>query len=155
MRASDSPMAMACFGLVTFFPLPPDLSFPCFISRISRSTALLAAGLYLRELDDFFEALFFTDDFFAEDEEFFVDEDFLDEEDFFRELFFAELFFFVAIVVPPRSVGRATKQRGCRMGNPFEREEHAGCYCLSEAMSITKRYFTSALSTRSKASLTF
>ena len=86
-------MAMACFGFVTFFPLP-DLSLPSFISRISRSTALPAAGLYLRELDDFFEELFFADedffaegDFFAEDD-FFVDEDFFEDDDFFPELFF-------------------------------------------------------------------
>lgn len=117
-------MAIACFGLVTFFPLRPDFSFPCFISRISRWTALPAAGLYLRELDDFFEedfleALFFEDeDFFAED--FLVDaEDFFDDEDFFAVLFFDVPFFFVAMLVPPRSVGRGAKQRGCRMGNPL------------------------------------
>src|SRR5579875_2091451 len=115
-------MAMACFGLVTFLPLRPDFSLPCFISRISRSTALPAAGLYLRELDDFLDALFFPDDFFAEDlladvffaedEDFLVDEDFLDdedffdEEDFFAELFLPVLFFLVAIMVPPRWLGR-------------------------------------------------
>lgn len=114
-------MAMACFGLVTFFPLRPDFSFPCFISRISRSTALPAAGLYLRELDDFFEedfldALFFEDeDFFAED--FFVDDFFEDDEEFFDEdffagLFFAELFFFVAIVIPPTLGGTRSKTKG-------------------------------------------
>ena len=36
--ASDKPMAMACFGLVTFLPLRPDLSLPVFISCIARST---------------------------------------------------------------------------------------------------------------------
>ena len=91
-------MAIACLGLVTFFPLRPDFSLPCFISRISRSTALPAAGLYLRSLDDFFDALFFEElvfaeeDFFAEDfladGDFFVDEDFFGDEDFFLELFF-------------------------------------------------------------------
>lgn len=121
-------MAMACFGLVTFFPLRPDFSFPCFISRISRSTALPAAGLYLRELDDFFEedfleALFFEDeDFFVED--FFADvfleddEDFFEDEDFFAELFFAVLFFFVAIVVPPRD-GTRSKTQGLPCGQPL------------------------------------
>lgn len=56
-------MAMACFGLVTFFPLRPDFSLPCFMARISRSTFLPAEGEYLRPEDffarpeaDFFEA---------------------------------------------------------------------------------------------------
>jgi hypothetical protein len=44
--ASDRPMAMACFGLVTFFPLWPDFNLPAFISRISVSTDFDAAGLY-------------------------------------------------------------------------------------------------------------
>lgn len=52
---------MACFGLVTFFPLRPDLSLPCFMARISRSTSLPAEGEYLR-LEDFFELDFFADD---------------------------------------------------------------------------------------------
>jgi hypothetical protein len=113
-------MAMACFGFVTFFPLP-DLSLPSFISRISRSTALLAAGLYLRELEDFFDALFFEELFFA-DEDFFVEDDFFDNDDFLPdeeffedEDFLPELFFLVAMRVPPRWLGRAHKQRGCRM----------------------------------------
>lgn len=49
-------MAMACFGFVTFLPLRPDFSLPCFIARISRSTSLPAEGEYLR-LDDFFVRL--------------------------------------------------------------------------------------------------
>jgi hypothetical protein len=98
-------MAMACLGFVTFFPLPPDFSLPCFISRISRSTALPAAGLYLRELDDFFDALFFEGLFFA-DEDFFAEEDFFDEKDFFEdEDFFPELFFFVGIACSSTLVG--------------------------------------------------
>jgi hypothetical protein len=104
-------MAMACLGFVTFFPLRPDFSLPCFISRISRSTALPAAGLYLRELDDFFDALFFEEVFFA-DEDFFAEDDFFDEEDFFvdedfleDEDFFPELFFFVAIARSSTLVG--------------------------------------------------
>src|SRR5438445_3005045 len=38
LRASESPMAMACLRLVTFFPDRPDFSLPCFFSRIARST---------------------------------------------------------------------------------------------------------------------
>lgn len=58
-------MAMACLGLVTFLPLRPDFSLPCFMARISRSTSLPAEGEYLRPEDfldpdlpelDFFEA---------------------------------------------------------------------------------------------------
>ena len=37
-RASDNPMATACLGLVTFFPLRPLRSLPRFISCIARST---------------------------------------------------------------------------------------------------------------------
>jgi hypothetical protein len=51
LRASDNPIAMACFLLVTFLPLRPLFNFPCFIARISLSTLLPAAGEYLR--DDF------------------------------------------------------------------------------------------------------
>ena len=47
---------MACFGLVTFFPLRPDFSLPSFIARISRSTSLPAEGEYLRP-EDFFARL--------------------------------------------------------------------------------------------------
>jgi hypothetical protein len=50
-------MAMACFRLVTFLPLRPDLSLPCFIARISRSTSLPAEGEYFRP-EDFLAALF-------------------------------------------------------------------------------------------------
>ena len=42
-RASDRPMAMACFRLVTFLPERPDLSVPAFFSRMTFSTFLLAA----------------------------------------------------------------------------------------------------------------
>lgn len=58
LRASDSPMAMACLGLVTFLPLPPLLSLPSFISRISVSICLPTEGLYLR-------VVFFAGDFLA------------------------------------------------------------------------------------------
>jgi hypothetical protein len=50
-------MAMACFGLVTFLPLRPDLSVPRFISFISVSTFLLAEGEYFRP-ESFFLLLF-------------------------------------------------------------------------------------------------
>lgn len=39
---------MACFRLVTFFPLLPDFSLPRLNSRISRSTVCWAFGPYLR-----------------------------------------------------------------------------------------------------------
>src|ERR1700758_4242600 len=63
LRAFERPMAIACFGFVTFLPLRPDLSLPFFISRISVSTFLLADGEYLRRADflavDFLELDFF------------------------------------------------------------------------------------------------
>jgi hypothetical protein len=62
LRASESPMAIACFGFVTFWPLP-DFSLPSLNARISRSTDFEALGLYLRPL--LFFAAFFVDDFFA------------------------------------------------------------------------------------------
>jgi hypothetical protein len=52
-------MAMACFGLVTFLPLRPDLSLPRFISFISVSTFFPADGEYLRP-EVFFLLLFFA-----------------------------------------------------------------------------------------------
>lgn len=45
---------MACLGLMTFLPPGPDLSVPCFIAFISRSTFLPAEGEYLRREEDFF-----------------------------------------------------------------------------------------------------
>jgi hypothetical protein len=56
-------MAMACFLLVTFLPLPL-LSFPSCISCISVSTLLPAAGEYLR-VDDCLAAVFFAGAFFT------------------------------------------------------------------------------------------
>lgn len=50
-------MAIACLGLVTFFP-DPLFNLPCFIAFISRSTLLEAFGLYLREELDFLVADF-------------------------------------------------------------------------------------------------
>lgn len=53
--ASESPMAIACFRLVTRLPLRPILSSPCFIAFISLSTLFPAAGEYFRV--DFFAAV--------------------------------------------------------------------------------------------------
>jgi len=113
-RASERPIAIACFGLVTFLPLRPLRSLPLFIACISRSTSLPALGLYLRPelfLELFFDADF-DDDFravlffagalrlalFLEVEDFF-EADFLPE-DFLLEDFFAA--FLVAMVMAPR-----------------------------------------------------
>jgi hypothetical protein len=68
LRASDRPMAMACFRLVTFLPLRPDFSVPFFLALISRSTDFDAFGLYFLPLDflaelDFFAELFLLADF--------------------------------------------------------------------------------------------
>jgi hypothetical protein len=43
-RASDRPIATACFRLVTFRPERPERSLPRFISCMARSTFLLALG---------------------------------------------------------------------------------------------------------------
>jgi hypothetical protein len=88
---------MACFLLVTFLPLRPDLSWPFFIAFISVSTLFPAAGEY------FLREAFFADDFFALVRflvlPFFAEADFL-ELVFFALLFFALLdFFFVAFLV--------------------------------------------------------
>jgi len=52
-RASERPIAMACFRLFTRPPLPPlpDLSVPRFFRRMALATILLAAFPYLRELE--------------------------------------------------------------------------------------------------------
>ncbi len=60
LRASERPIAIACFGLVTFLPLLPDLSLPRFISCISVSTDFEAAGLYFRPLLFFAVAMRFS-----------------------------------------------------------------------------------------------
>src|SRR5947207_14763735 len=59
LRASDSPMAMACFRLLTLPPLPPlpERSVPRFLRRIALFTVLPAALPYLRR-PDFRLALF-------------------------------------------------------------------------------------------------
>jgi len=47
-RASDRPIAIACFLLLTFLPERPDFSVPCFLSCIARLTLLDALGPYFR-----------------------------------------------------------------------------------------------------------
>jgi hypothetical protein len=54
-RASDRPIAIACFLDFTFLPLP-DLSVPFLRRRIALSTSLLALSEYLRR-EDFFAAI--------------------------------------------------------------------------------------------------
>jgi hypothetical protein len=49
-RASESPMAMACLGFFTVFPLRPLLSFPRLKACISRSTSFEAPGEYFRAM---------------------------------------------------------------------------------------------------------
>lgn len=51
-RASDSPMAMACLRLVTFLPLRPLFSVPCFLSCIARFTLLCAFEPYFLPPED-------------------------------------------------------------------------------------------------------
>lgn len=57
LRASESPIAMACLRLFTVPPRPPlpDLSVPLFSRCIALFTALPAAFPYLRLPDFFFE----------------------------------------------------------------------------------------------------
>jgi hypothetical protein len=52
-RASDKPIAIACFRLFTFPPRPPFplRNVPLFLRRIALSTRLLAALPYFRPLD--------------------------------------------------------------------------------------------------------
>src|SRR5262245_63676702 len=52
-RASDRPMAMACFRLFTLPPFPalPRRSVPRLRRRMARSTSLLAPRPYFRRLD--------------------------------------------------------------------------------------------------------
>jgi hypothetical protein len=58
LLASERPMAIACFRLVTFFSLRPDLNFPCLISLISVSTFFPTDREYFRP-DGSLEAVFF------------------------------------------------------------------------------------------------
>jgi uncharacterized membrane protein len=56
LRASERPMAMACFLLFTLPPLPPlpERNVPLFFRRMALSTDLLAPLLYFRRDEDFF-----------------------------------------------------------------------------------------------------
>jgi hypothetical protein len=117
-------MAIACLGLVTFFP-EPLRSLPRLNSCISLSTFLPADGEYFRPEEDFFDEdlRLLLLDFFLLEELFlvllllravdFFALDFFLAEDFFALLFFAEDFFvlldfffaafFVAMTILPRT----------------------------------------------------
>jgi hypothetical protein len=102
--ASESPIAIACFLLFTFLPLPL-FSLPLLNSRISLSTFLPADGEYLRD-EDFFlaEERFFAAEFLLVEEDFLVlvEEDFLREE--LLEDFLADEDFFLRVdfvAIPP------------------------------------------------------
>lgn len=120
LRASERPMAIACFRLVTFFPLRPLFNFPRCISCISVLTCLPAFGLCLRP-ERFFEEDFFADDFFAEvrfDEDFFAGDFRLLRfllEDFFADDFRPDflLAFFVAMGKTSREIGALLLQLRC------------------------------------------
>jgi hypothetical protein len=98
--ASERPIAIACFLLFTFLPLPL-FSLPLLNSRISLSTFLPAEGEYLRDEVFFFdEELFFAVDILPVEEDFLVAEAFLREElleDFFTDEDFFLRVDFVAI----------------------------------------------------------
>lgn len=55
LRASDRPIAIACFLLFTLPPLPlrPERRVPCFFRRIALATLFPAPLLYLRPRDFF------------------------------------------------------------------------------------------------------
>ena len=59
-RASESPIAIACFLLFTVLPLLPDLRVPFFRRRIALSTRLDAALPYLLRPEDFLAAILLT-----------------------------------------------------------------------------------------------
>jgi hypothetical protein len=86
--ASDKPIAIACFLLFTFLPLPL-FSLPLLNSYISLSTFLPAEGEYLRD-EDFFleEELFFAAGFLPAERDLLVEEDFFADEDFFLRVDF-------------------------------------------------------------------
>jgi len=118
-------MAIACLGLVTFFP-EPLRSLPRLNSCISLSTFLPAEGEYFRPEEDFFDEdlRLLLLDFFLLEELFlvllllravdFFALDFFLTEDFFALLFFAEDFFvlldfffaafLVAMTILPRTL---------------------------------------------------
>jgi len=59
LRASERPIAMACFLLFTLPPLPPrpERKVPFFLRRIALATVFPAPLLYLRRLDFFFAGM--------------------------------------------------------------------------------------------------
>lgn len=91
--ASDSPIAIACFLLFTFLPLPL-FKLPFLNACISLSTFSPADVEYLRDEDFFLEEdLFFAADFLVE-EDFLREErleDFLADEDFFLRVDFVAI----------------------------------------------------------------
>src|SRR5579863_6608920 len=56
-RASEIPMATACFGFVTFLPEPPERRSPRFHSCMTFATLALAPLLYLRAPADLLLAM--------------------------------------------------------------------------------------------------
>ena len=113
---------MACLRLVTFFPDRPDRSFPCFISRIVRSTLRPDFLEYLRPADflrppDFLrpDAVFRPGDFFRAGV--FRVVDFLRPVDFFRAVVFLRVVFFAAMASPNSTIGYCLCTVGGEMSN--------------------------------------
>jgi hypothetical protein len=101
--ASERPIAIACFLLFTFLPLPL-FNLPLLNALISLSIFLPADGEYFRD-EDFFltEELFFAADFLPVDEDFLVEEDFLREDVLEDSLADADFFLRVDFVAIPHS----------------------------------------------------
>ena len=147
-RASDNPIAIACFGFVTFLPLRPLRSLPRFIACISRSTSLPALGLYLRpelllELffeadfeEDLREALFFEGvlrlELLREEDDDFFEADFL-LEDCLLEDFFAA--FFVAMVCLHMFGGRERQHSCTSMCAIYALAESASSFFATSSLS--------------------
>jgi hypothetical protein len=96
-RASERPIAIACFRLVTFLRERPERSVPRFISRIARSTFLPAFFPYFRRAfrRPPLRREVLRDELLREDD--FRDDDFRDDDDLrFR--------FLAAIPQPPSVV---------------------------------------------------
>jgi hypothetical protein len=64
-RASERPMAIACFRLFTVLPLP-DFRVPFFLRRIALATRFDAAFPYFRRLEDFRAAILLPPSFSVE-----------------------------------------------------------------------------------------
>jgi hypothetical protein len=116
-------MAMACFLLVTFLPLRPDLSVPFFLAFISLSTLLPAAGEYFR-VDDFL-----ADVFLVVLPVFFAEVAFFLPLLFFTLLFFAETdFFFAAFLV---AMSSSSSEIRCMSGERQLSDFQGTCWRLS------------------------